>query len=503
MNLLTQLISPKFDNDNQTIKSLFTYKVALVLGVVSLFFFIVLYFQYSFFDSKKITINEYKLLFIPVLSLVTVGLLKKDKGGVAKLLLILGALFFFNYFALFFGGFSEETLLLNPIIVITLSAFSQFIFDYKKERYCYFITTGILFLLVVFFNEIFAHYQPTFTFEQVAHENLFIVRLAYIMVFLSINFIIYYSVKINEKYQAELDINNAELDDSRANLLNQNMQMKEFQNEIINQNKDLKSFTEELQTKNELIAVNNQQFSDSYLYINAIKNLLKNETKVFHQYIKDFFIYDKSIAQISSNLFWSKKLNDKLYFALADSDGNHASSSVFSVLIIKLINIILAQQNNPVAIIEDLIARIEEVHSKSSVKREKRVLDIILCSFDKNTKILEIVSLNQNVFLSRKGKLTNLRLEQKVSEDKRSSYQAGNYVLEADDILYLYTNSCTRQKGDPNLGELGLSRFSEVLKQIMEYPLNIQEEKLRTFMDEWRGEKKQEENMKIAAIKID
>jgi len=503
MTLITQYLFP--DKGKVHKKDIYTYNVAVIIAIVS----IVIYVGQAIFifASEGFFLNgdEYRLLFIPLLSALTLFLLKNEQTGLAKTLLILGSVFLFSYYSFFFGNITRETILLNPIILIVFSVFTSFIIKYKIEKYYYLFVGGVLFVLLIFFNEIISVLSPEMTYEDIAKGDLFVVRLAYLIIFFALNIIIYISVKLNSRIQNELDIQNRELDDSRSNLLNQNIQLKQFQDEILNQNEELKAFTEELQSKNELIASKNQQLNVSYTYTKAIKDLLKNDKSIFNQYFSEYFICGKSVAHVSSNLFWAKRTEKKLFFVLGDANGNFASSSIFSVLVLKILNYIFNSNIDIKDLFEGVYNEINRVNKEYSVRRfsPEKLLNLTLCSFDISTKELEMISVNQRIYIRKGKELIEKKSSVKEGLSISDRYTIEKLILETEDVLYLFTNSCANQLGANGVGKLSFSRFKKAIQGVASFPFNIQEEKLRNFMSDWRGNEPQKENMKFVAIKID
>ena len=164
-------------------KLVYTFKTALIIGLSSILLFVALVIYYRFNPQFSIGIGEIRILFIPLVSVISILLLQYKKTGLAKLFLSFGSLFFFSYFVIFWGNITEETVLLNSSIIITLSAFAQFTFDYEKEKYYYHFTIITFFVLIIFSNEIFSHFNPNISIKQLTKDDFFVVRLAYIIIF--------------------------------------------------------------------------------------------------------------------------------------------------------------------------------------------------------------------------------------------------------------------------------------------------------------------------------
>jgi len=242
------------------------------------------------------------------------------------------------------------------------------------------------------------------------------------------------------------------------------------------------------------------------LYTKAIKDLLKNDSKDFYKIFNDTFICNMNIRRIASNMFWSKRVGDKIYFVLTDKSGesNSSSSAILSVLIIKILNIVIDSQISISGIINGLFHEINKVHSESVINRMKpsEMLDISVCSLDIETKEFKVFTHNQNLLLKHDGKLIEIKTKEIVGAEV-SEELVQVIDLKTDDVIYLFTNACKNQIGGNGQGKLTYNRFKRMLENLMTYPLNLQEEKLKQFMSDWKEKELQTEDMKFVAIKID
>ncbi len=501
MNISKTIIN--YIDTNPSKKTIYTINVAVLMGLVGVFIYFLMLSYSIFFKSTVDFTDSYRSLFIPLLSLVTLFLLKFRLFGFSKFLYILGAMFVFSFYPLFWGRLSKEILLLTPIFIIILSAVSQIIFCHKKERLWYYLTLAILFSILIFFYDFLKYFYLEIAIRQLAKADFFVLRILYILAFFTINMIIRFTNKLNEKIQLNLDKSNHELEKSRSNLLNQNIQLKQFQNEILNQNEELKAFTEELQAKNELIELKNQNLNINYLYTAELKEILKNDNKLFLDSMSNF-VCDRSITHVSSNLFWVKESNDNLYFILVDVKGKLGTSSILSVLIIKLLNVIVKEKMSLSAILDALYTKIRIIHQKSSIisSKPEDILEITLCNLNKKKKELKVLTVNQKLLLKQADDFIDIKSKLISSENNLPKYSEEKILLTKDSITYLFTNSCFNQMGKGGLRKLTYTRFRQLIKENKDFSLSQQEDNIKTYMDKWRGDEKQSENMKLIALKL-
>ncbi len=485
-------------------KDIYTFNIALIIAIISLIVYFTFSINIMITKGHWPTGDVYRLLFIPILSLISLLLLKFGFHGFSKSILILGSLFIFSYYSFLMETTTREAILLHPIIIITLSAFSFFIFKYKKERIYYIIISIILFVLLMFFNEILSALYPIDTYKDIAKDEFFIIRIVFLLIFIAIDYIIYFSVKVNDNIENKLDIQNQELEKSRSNLLNQNIQLKQFQNEILNQNEELKAFTEELQAKNELIELKNQNLNVNYLYTAELKEMLQNDVNQFFKSINSSFVCDRSISQVASNLFWVKESQDHLYFILADIKGKSGASSILSVLILKLLNDVFNEKMSLSDILESVYRKIRNIHQKSLIINTKveDIIDITLCRWSKKEHILKVLTVNQKLLLKQDDQLIEVRSKLIESQNNSLAYSEESVNLSEGSIIYLFTNSCANQLAKGGSKKLRYIRFKELIDQNKDFSLTEQEINIKTFIEGWRGNQKQSENMKLIALKL-
>ncbi|MBN2669300.1 MAG: hypothetical protein JXR60_08725 [Bacteroidales bacterium] len=471
-------------------KLLYTFYISLIVGLsaVLIFTLIVLAYFLNFVEFTSISINEYRLLIVPFISLLVLFLIKLKKYTLSKIVLIFAPVFVFSYFTVFWGRPTEEILFLNPTILITFSAISFFILRFTDERLYLIIVNIVIYLLILFYDYVFEFSSLEVRLVVITGEDYFNIKLAQLMALIVIDSIVYYSVSLYERILSQLDENNRQIEESRLKLLNQNLKLKQVQNEIYNKNTDLFNALEELKANNEQLMRTESDILWSQTYTQKIKKLLKNDKEFVYKYLADFYFFEKTSSINSTDVFWTQKKADFIYFAIADIDKKFVPSPLLSVLIIKQLNYLIEKHNSPTDLYRSLISELNLLHHSIELKLDlNSILNLSLIAIEQSSGKIQFFGNTSNIVIIRNKKIINTALVEQLLEN---------------DLLYCFTDGFYQQKEKDYQGALHIDRFRSILLSLSEISFSLQKEKLDHFLKDWIGNRSLSDDITLVGLRI-
>lgn len=497
-SLIKSLFHNKFNADK---KYIYTFYLTAIVGIASILIFGILAIYHLWIAGFPLTIDEFRLLIIPFISILSLVLLISGLQSIAKMVFLFGTLFVFSYFPVFCGAPTVELLILNPILLITYSALAQIIFHSKSEKYYLIISSALLLALLISFDFIYALSDLSITFTQIVGYDYFAVKMAYVFVMIVIDSLVIYSVRLNERIQSELDSNNKELDNSRLELLNQNLKLKKFQSEILQQNKSLEEYTEELLSQNEMIDNQGRTLDLNWFYTHNIKNLLNNERDDIHSFFKEFFIYEKPKKTVSSDFFWSRKIDQKVFFVLGNTNVSENAAVLLSIVGLKLLNNVIRKSDDLEDLYHQFWVESEKIKKNSPAPWNmfERLFDIGFACVNLSNYSCKLIHNGIDVFIIRDEHVLPIK---PIKTDSLTKGQVLNLELRKGDKFYLATDGIKLQNNDEEQSPLGEERLSQVLTQISKVPFDLQGDRIQQFIEQWIGKSDQNDDITVLGLEI-
>lgn len=132
------------------------------------------------------------------------------------------------------GYVEQENFIYYPYVVISASIIPQLLINPQKQRFLYIIALGYYFILTVFIYDLLKYFSKD-DFEIVRiiqNEFREFYTIVQIVVFIFINAGIYYLIKLNYRFEAELEQKNTELDRQNSELKKQKAEIEQGKEEL-------------------------------------------------------------------------------------------------------------------------------------------------------------------------------------------------------------------------------------------------------------------------------
>ena len=289
---------------------------------------------------------------------------------------------------------------------------------------------------------------------------------------------------------------------------------------------DLKEANHELIQKNQKITYQQNNITDSIVYASKIQNALLPSKEALLNNFPEHFVMFQPRDIVSGDFYWVQEINQKVIFAAADCTGHGVPGALMSMLGIAFLNDIVKSNKliKPSEILDELRNMIKtSLHQTDKGNVAKDGMDIALCVYDTETKILQFSGAHNPVYiirnnsqpeiegLSRFKKLTyrNDTLTQ-INADSQPigihlrEYPFTNHEIQLlkDDRLYVFSDGFFDQVGGLDGKKYMSKHFKTLLLKNHKAPLSEQKEALKKTFDEWKGSKDQVDDVLVIGIGI-
>lgn len=261
-----------------------------------------------------------------------------------------------------------------------------------------------------------------------------------------------------------------------------------------------------------VIVEQKKEITDSIEYAARIQHSLTPAIRHLDTFFSDHFILQKPRNIVSGDFFWLNVAGSRMDFCVADCTGHGVPGAFMSMLGISSLNRLAGQLAEPspenyLQALRQII--IETLHQKGRTGENADGMDVVFCSFDKETKQLLYSGANRPLWHVRKGDITEIKGDKMpagvhaMAADK--AYTQHRIQLETDDMIYLFSDGYADQFGGSENRKFSIKRLRELLGQISVHPAKKQEEILHQTFSEWMHEQpnpQQTDDVLLLGIRI-
>jgi ligand-binding sensor domain-containing protein/serine phosphatase RsbU (regulator of sigma subunit) len=286
--------------------------------------------------------------------------------------------------------------------------------------------------------------------------------------------------------------------------------------------------TEEVVQKSAEIAQKNKDIIDSITYAKRIQDAILPSNEMFTRELPQTFVLFDPKDIVSGDFYWLATKGNKSLFAAVDCTGHGVPGAFMSIVGYNLLDKIVGEYGitEPAEILNELNKGVEETLRKGIDSQDiKDGMDITLCSFDKQTGILEYAGAYNPLYIVSKNKIeinnkdvlepnmtdeSGLMLfEVKADRFPIGSYSESNkkytntsFKLSKGDTLYLFSDGYADQFGGPNGKKFRYKQFKQLLLSINLKSMDEQKEILNNAMTEWKGNIEQVDDIIVIGTKL-
>ncbi|MBN2891689.1 MAG: SpoIIE family protein phosphatase [Bacteroidales bacterium] len=319
-----------------------------------------------------------------------------------------------------------------------------------------------------------------------------------------------------EKQKFEIDLKNQELDEKIQLLEEQYIIQQEINDELETQNLELEKQNirlgvqnSEISKQKEELEKHNKQISDNIKYASTILSALKQEEENIP--FRDFFVIDFPRDIVSGDFFWSKKIENKFIFALADSTGHGVPGALMSLLGIRLIN---KAVNKTFASNSDFTpANILNILRETIIKQltdENQAIkdgfDMSFCIYNSDTKELSVSGAYNPIFIIRNNEIIHIKGDRmpigSYIEGYEKPFSNNSLTLRENDIIYLFTDGYVDQFGGENYTKYYMANFKKLLIDIQKFPFKEQSDILIDTFKSWKRNNSQIDDVSIVSFLV-
>lgn len=356
-------------------------------------------------------------------------------------------------------------------------------------------------LSVVFFNNGNAYINPSNIIEGI------IAVAALLSIPLSMSIYLAYSFSYtNKSLQKKL----IEVEDLSAKTISQEKEKQE----ILSQQKEKLEIqvverTKEIFEQKKVIEEKNKDITDSINYAKRIQDAILPSEEQIKKMLPESFVIFKPKDIVSGDFYFFSQANEKIIVAAVDCTGHGVPGAFMSMIGHDLLQKIIDEQK-----ITDTSKILDELHkqvlyslNRDITKRDSRDgMDVSIVSIDKQKHEIQFSGAVRPLYYFDNKGFHEVKGERYsiagVKEIGSAPYASVNISVSEPASFYLFSDGFADQFGGKEGKKFMTKRFRELLASIQNKAMQEQKIFLDNFIEEWKGEKKQMDDITVIGIKI-
>ena len=270
----------------------------------------------------------------------------------------------------------------------------------------------------------------------------------------------------------------------------------------------IQQYESKIELQNQIISRKNKDMTDSIKYARFLQSAYLPSRTNFEELIPEFFIFQKPRDIVSGDFFWVDKREGNIYFAAIDCTGHGVPGSLLSMISYGLLEQALHEYRltEPGEILDFICKRFTQSHlQESSDQRMTDGMDLALCSYNQEKKILQFSGAQRPLWVVQNGELrkikgTSVSIGSYTAEDH--CFENYKIKVEKGDILYMFSDGYADQFGGPDEKKFMVGRFTDLLSGIHNLPMVHQRDELDRVLMDWMGTRDQVDDILVMGIKI-
>ena len=257
------------------------------------------------------------------------------------------------------------------------------------------------------------------------------------------------------------------------------------------QEKEKKSI-EVLHQRN-LLQSRTKSIEDSLKYAQRIQTAMFTTPKEMRALFPDSFIFQRPKDIVSGDFYWARKINGKILFSVADCTGHGVPGAFLSLIGLEFFRQIVVEKQilRPASILNEMNHYFDLVFGNLDELSLKDGIDLAFCAYDYKKRTLEYAGAFNPAYIIRNNEIIELKGDRIIVGPDygvpRGSFQNKTVDLEADDVLYMFSDGYADQFGGPEGKKFKYRRFRHLLMSIHKLPMEDQYRKLEEHINEWMG----------------
>jgi serine phosphatase RsbU (regulator of sigma subunit) len=272
---------------------------------------------------------------------------------------------------------------------------------------------------------------------------------------------------------------------------------------------------QELEKKSQRLERKQEQTMAGLRYAQRMQQAILPERRELQAYFQEVMLIYEPQDVVSGDFYWFKRHNHKSFIAAVDCTGHGVPGAFMSIIGTVLFNQLLSENplDDPALMLEAMHIEVMAELNQDKYKNND-AMEVCLCMIEELDQTRRQVTFcgakRPLLVITQNGDMHYLKGVKRavggghIQNERQiyKPYENQTLVLEAGDILYLFSDGILDQPGGQYRQKFGLKRLKQFALDHYTLPLPEQEAKLRACLNEFMGEHAQRDDATIVGIRL-
>lgn len=287
---------------------------------------------------------------------------------------------------------------------------------------------------------------------------------------------------------------------------------------------------DEIEHKSQQLEQSFRKISDSIRYARRIQSAILGDKEDILRFFSDGFVLYEPRDIVSGDFYWATEsvpdpvfgLQDteegrisvfkgfgemKYVLAAVDCTGHGVPGAFMTVVGHDLLTSIVIEEKvaKPHLILDRLDQQVRTYLKQEEGSQSRDGMDIGLVVIDDINEVVEFSGAKNPIYHFRNGELNLIKGSKYPiggAQIKNKRFDLHSIPYQPGDVFYLCSDGFQDQFGGDRDRKYGVKRFRELLQEIHQQPMKAQEQRLRAEFEQWKGEKRQTDDVLVIGFKF-
>ncbi|HET6225231.1 MAG TPA: tetratricopeptide repeat protein [Bacteroidia bacterium] len=272
-------------------------------------------------------------------------------------------------------------------------------------------------------------------------------------------------------------------------------------------NQELENKNQKIRKANKIIKEKNHEIRDSINYALHIQQaILPDKNQITHFLPQNFILFQPKDI-VSGDFYFFTTAHNKIYLAAADCTGHGVPGGFMSMIGTEKLNMAVKQSSNTGKILSLLNEGIKSsLHQSEHEFTNRDGMDIALCAIDVKQRSIEFSGANRPLWIVRNDsdvleEITGTKASIGGITENNKQFETHSIQLKHGDTFYLFSDGYADQFG-ANDKKMNTRRLKSLLAEIKNFELLDQQDLLKKFLDEWKGDAIQTDDILVIGVRL-
>ncbi len=265
------------------------------------------------------------------------------------------------------------------------------------------------------------------------------------------------------------------------------------------------------------IEIKHREVMDSVNYAKRIQEAILPSISEISDSFPNSFVLFKPKHIVSGDFYWFSKKDEKTIIASVDCTGHGVPGAFMSVIGNTLLNQIVNEKGitDPAEILGQLNKEVNHsLHQTQTGSESRDGMDIAICCFEETILIpnynknnglkFDYAGANRSLYHIKNNEFEETKADKfpigGLEQNDLKKFTTHSFELKKNETIYISTDGFADQFGQNNK-KLKTKKFKDMLLSIQNKSMEEQKKHLDSFIENWRGEQEQTDDILIIGIR--